>query len=100
MKEIINVIDDKTVESSQGWRVDISSIDSFQYQEQGKTISFEIEDCPDELGEISWIIYLPANWIWKSMSNNEPVAGEKIPEILNRVSLAFWKIDMKIKEMV
>ena len=100
MKEIINVIDDKTVENSLGWRIYISSIDAFQYQEQGKTISFVIEDCPNELGEISWIIYLPVNWNWKSMNNDEPVDPKKIPEILNRISLAFWRLDMKIKDIV
>lgn len=100
MKEIIKIIDDKTVESSLGWRINILSIDSFQYQEQGKTIKFEIEDRPDALGEIDWIIYMPTNWIWKSINNNEPVAPERIPEILNRISLAFWKLDMKIEQIL
>ena len=99
MKETIKIINDKKVESSLGWTIVISSIDAFQYQEQGKTISFVIEDCPDQRGDLRWIIYLPANWNWKSMNNDEPVDPKKIPEILSRISLAFWKLDMKIKEI-
>lgn len=100
MQEIIKIINEKAVESSLGWRIDILSIDSFQYQEQNKTIQFELEDSPDEKGEIHWIIYLPAIWRWKSSGNDHPVAPDRIPEILNRISLAFWKLDMNIKEIL
>lgn len=100
MKETLRNIDQKSVESSLDWRIDILSIDSFQYVEEVKSIKLEIEDRPDVRGELSWIVYLPASWIWKDANNDEPVAPEKIPEILNRISLAFWKLDMKIREMV
>ena len=100
MKEIIKIINEKAVESSLGWRIDILSIDSFQYLEQGKTIEFEIEDNADERGEIHWIIYLPAIWRWKGIRNDEPIAPERIPEIVNRISFAFWKLDMNIKEIL
>lgn len=100
MKEIIKALNNKSVESSQGWRVDILSIDSLRYAEQGKMIELEIEDRPDAGGELEWIIYLPANWIWNNANNSEPVAPEKVSEILNRIEMAFWKLDMKIKEYV
>jgi len=100
MKETIKAKNDKSVESSLGWRIDILSVDSFQYQEHGKTIVLEIEDRPDARGELTWIIYTPENWRWENKENDEPVAPEKISEILNRVSLAFWKLDMKIKEII
>ena len=100
MKEIIRTLNDKAVESSQGWRVDILSINSFRYAEQDKMIELEIEDRPDVGGELTWIIYLPANWVWANPNSGEPVAPEKVSEILNRIEMAFWKLDMKIKEYV
>jgi hypothetical protein len=98
MKEIIKIIDDKTVESSLGWTIVISSIDSLQYQEQGKTISLEIEDYPDEMGELEWTIYVPTNCRWQG--TDETIDQEKMDEIIKRISLAFWKLDMKIKEII
>ena len=100
MEETIKTINDKTVESSLNWRIDILSIDSLQYTERGKTIKLEIEDSPDERGELEWIIHLPKNWTWNNKNNDESVTTEKIAEILNRISLAFWKLDMKIKEII
>jgi hypothetical protein len=99
MKEIIRAIDNKTVGSSLGWTIVISSIDSFQYQEQGKTISFKIEDSPDVTGELEWIIYVPANCRWQNADNEEPISDETMDEIVERINLAFWKLDMKIKEI-
>ena len=100
MKEIISALNDKTVESSQGWRVVILSLDALKYSEKDKTITLQIEDRPDVGGELTWIIYLPANWIWDSAKKSEPVAPEKVSEILNHIETAFWKLDMKIKEYV
>lgn len=100
MKEIIRAVNNKTVESSQGWRIDILSIDALQYSEGSKTIKLEIEDRPDTGGELTWIIYLPPNWIWNDTNNGESVTSEKISEILSRIEMAFWKLDMKIKEYV
>jgi hypothetical protein len=100
VQEIIKIINERIVESSLGWRIDILSIDAFQYQEQNKIIQFELEDSPDEKGEIHWIIYLPAIWRWKGIGYDEPIVPERIPEILNRIGLAFWKLDMNIKEIL
>jgi hypothetical protein len=97
MKDVIKIIDDKTVESSLGWTIVISSIDSLQYQEQGKTISLEIEDYPDEMGELEWTIYVPTNCKWQD--TDEIISQEKVDKIIERISLAFWKLDMKIKEI-
>jgi len=99
MKDTIKAINGKSVESSLGWRIDVLSIDSFLYSEDGKTIKMEIEDRPDAGGELEWIIYTPENWVWNN-SNHEPITQEKISEIFNRIELAFWKLDMKIKEIV
>lgn len=100
MKETVKIINDKTVESSLGWTIVISSIDSFQYQEQGRTISFKIEDYPDVSGELEWTIYVPTNCRWQGANNEESISDEKMDEIVERISLAFWKLDMKIKEMI
>jgi hypothetical protein len=99
MKETLRLNDGKSVESSLGWKIDILSIDSFQYAESDKTMKFEIEDYPDERGDMEWLIYLPAEWRWGNSFDNEPVMPEKISEIINRIELAFWKLDMTIKEM-
>jgi hypothetical protein len=97
MKEIVLAISDATVESSLGWRVEIISVDFLEYSEDGRTIKLEIEDRPDAGGELEWIIYTPENWVW---NNDEPLMKEKISDILNRIDLAFWKLDMKIREYV
>jgi hypothetical protein len=97
MKEIVLAISDATVESSLGWRVEIISVDFLEYSENGRTIKLEIEDRPDAGGELEWIIYTPENWVW---NNDEPLMKEKISDILNRIDLAFWKLDMKIREYV
>ncbi|HLZ18307.1 MAG TPA: hypothetical protein VKO67_01770, partial [Smithellaceae bacterium] len=88
------------LESSLGWRLDILSLSAVQYAEAGRSIKLEVEDRPRVTGELEWIIYAPDNWVWKSADGEEPVATEKIPEILNRIRLAFWKLDMPIKEIV
>jgi hypothetical protein len=100
MKENIKALNNKSVESSLGWRVDILSIDCFQYSQGSKTIKLEIEDHPDAGGELEWIIYLPAHWIWNDVNHGELIAPEKVSEILSRIEMAFWKLDMKIKEYV
>jgi hypothetical protein len=100
IKETMRRIDDRSVESSLGWKIDILSGNSFGYTEESGTIKFEIEDRPDELGNMEWIIYLPTNWIWEKPHDDRPVAPEKISEILNRIDLAFWKLDMTIREIV
>lgn len=97
MKEVVLAISDATVESSLGWRVEMISGDSLEYSEDGRTIKLEIEDRPDVGGELEWIIYMPENWVW---NNDAPLTKEKISDVLNRIDLAFWKLDMKIKEYV
>jgi hypothetical protein len=97
MKEIVLAISDATVESSLGWRVEMISVDFLEYSEDGRTIKLEIEDRPDAGGELEWIIYTPENWVW---NNDEPLMKEKISDILNRIDLAFWKLDRKIKEII
>ena len=100
MKETLKIINNKIVESSLGWRINILSIDSLQYQEDGKTILLKTEDYPDVSGELEWIIYLPVNCRWQNADNEEPFSDEKMDEIVERISLAFWKLDMKIREIV
>lgn len=97
MNESVKMINDKTVESSLGWKVCILSIDSFQYQEDGKTIIFKIEDYPDALGELEWTIYVPVKCRWQGANHEEIIDQEKMDEIIDRISTAFWKLDMKIK---
>ena len=100
MKEIITATDDHTVESSLGWRVDILSMDALRYQERDKTITFEIEDYPDAMGELEWTIYIPPNCKWQGKSHNEETIDQaKLDDIIDRISTAFWKLDMKIKEI-
>ena len=99
MKEIITAIDDKMVESSLGWKVSISSIDSMVYQENDKKIFFKIEDYPDIMGELEWTIYIPVKCGWQGANDQEMIDQEKLDEIIDRISTAFWKLDMKIKEI-
>jgi len=100
MKEIITEIDDRTVESSLGWRVEIVSINALRYQEKDQTITFEIEDYPDFAGEPEWTIYIPPKCKWQGQSHDEAtIDQEKLDEITDRISTAFWKLDMKIKEI-
>ena len=100
MKEIIKAIEDKTVESSLGWRVDILSWDALRYQERDKTITFQIEDYPDAMGELEWTIYIPPKCKWQEENHHEEIIDQqKLDEIIDRISTAFWKLDMKIKEI-
>ena len=98
-KEILKSSNSRIVESSLGWRVDILSSHSLRYAENDRSIQMEIEDVPDAGGELEWIVYTPGNWVWNS-DNTNPISGEKISEIFNRIELAFWKLDMKILEIV
>jgi len=98
MKEIITATDDHTVESSLGWRVDILSMDALRYQERDKTITFEIEDYSDAIGELEWTIYIPPICKWQDENHPEEIIGqEKLDDIIDRNSTAFWKLDMKIR---
>lgn len=97
MNESVKMINDKTVESSLGWKVCILSMDSFQYQEDRQTIIFKIEDYPDARGELEWTIYIPVKCRWQGVNHDEIIDQEKLNEIIDRISTAFWKLDMKIK---
>mgnify|MGYP001769609513 CR=1 FL=1 len=92
-------MDDKRVESSLGWKVSILSIDSMVYQENDKKIFFKIEDYPDAMGELEWTIYIPTQCRWKGANDQDIIDQEKLDEIIDRVSTAFWKLDMRIKEI-
>ena len=98
MKETLQIIGKYTVESSSGWKVEIPSFDVLIYEEEGKSIRLALEDRPDAQGELEWILYTPERWIWSE--KDESLAQEKISEILKRIDLAFWKLDLKIKEIV
>lgn len=98
MKETLRITGKNRVESSLGWKVDIPSSDTLIYEEEGKSIRLELEDRPDAQGELEWILYTPERWTWSE--KDESLAQEKISEILKRIDLAFWKLDLKIKEIV
>lgn len=100
MKEILTTLGDKAVESNLGWKVEILSVDRLRYMEQGKMIDLEIEDRPNTAGTLEWIIYTPQTWLLKNGNEDEPAGPEDIHKIENRISLAFWKLDMPIKEIV
>ncbi len=98
MKEVLRAIGSRCVESSAGWKVDVLSAAVLSYEEEGKSIRLELEGRPDAQGELEWILYTPERWTWSG--KDEPLAGEKISEILNRIELAFWKLDLTMKEIV
>ncbi len=98
MKETLRIIGKYTVESSSGWKVELPSFDVLIYEEEGKSIRLELEARPDVQGELEWILYTRERWTWRE--NDEPLAREKISEILKRIDLAFWKLDLRIKEIV
>ncbi|MHB8138419.1 MAG: hypothetical protein ACYDGO_08550 [Smithellaceae bacterium] len=99
MKDSLKIIDDQTVESDSGWRVEMLSIDSLMYSEEGKNILFEVEEHRDAGGaDVEWIIYEPLAWNWDKQKD-QIIAQKKRSEILNRIELAFWMLDLKIKEI-
>ncbi|MBP7341438.1 MAG: hypothetical protein GXY72_09100 [Deltaproteobacteria bacterium] len=98
MKEVLQTTGSRCVESSAGWKVDILSSDALVYAEEGKSIRLELEDRPDAQDELEWILYTPERWSWRE--EDEPLTQEKISDILNRIELAFWKLDLKMKEIV
>ena len=99
MKVTLQIIGKYTVESSSGWKVEIPSFDVLIYEEEGKSIRLALEDRPDAQGELEWIIYTPEAWRWNERKDEILTQG-KITEVLNRIELAFWKLDLKIKEIV
>lgn len=100
MQEILQTPDEKSVISSRGWKVEVLSVSALAYAEGDKTIVLELEDCPNERGELEWRVYTPAQWRWEEPHFAGPLPPQKISEILNRVELAFWKLDLAIKEIV
>jgi len=99
MKETLQIIGKYTVESSSGWKVELPSFEVLIYEEEGKSIRLALEDRPDAQGELEWIIYMPEAWRWNECIDEILTQG-KITEILNRIDLAFWKLDLKIKKIV
>jgi len=100
MTETLQIISGKCVTSPQGWQLDILSLGAVRYAEAERSIILEVEDRPNVTGDLEWILYTPDNWVWTISDRKEPVEKGKIPEILNRIGLAFWKLDMPIKEIV
>ena len=98
MKETLRIVGKNSVESSMGWKIELLSPEILAYREGEKTIHLETEDRPDAQGELEWILYTPERWAWRE--KDEPLAREKVSEILKRIDLAFWKLDLKIKEIV
>ena len=100
MKDSPKIIDDQTVESDSGWRVEILSSDSLMYSKEGKSILFEIEEHRDSGGvDVEWTIYEPLVWNW-DRQKDQIIPQKKNSEILNRIELAFWMLDLKIKEII
>lgn len=100
MKDSLKIIDDQTVKSDSGWRVEILSIDSLMYSKEGKSILFEIEEHRDASGaDVEWTIYEPLAWNWDKQ-RDQIIPQKKRSEILNRIELAFWMLDLKIKEII
>ena len=65
MKDSLKILNDQTVESSSGWRVEILSTDSLMYSEKGKSVLLEIEEHRDTIGaDVEWTIYEPLAWSW------------------------------------
>ena len=100
MKDSLKIIDDQTVESASGWRIEILSIDSLLYSDEGKSILFEMEEHRDAIGaDVEWTIYEPLVWCWDKQKE-QIISQKEGSEILNRIELAFWMLDLKIKEII
>ncbi|PKN11146.1 MAG: hypothetical protein CVU70_00285 [Deltaproteobacteria bacterium HGW-Deltaproteobacteria-5] len=100
MKDSPKIIDDQTVESDSGWRVEMLSSDSLMYSEEEKNIFFEIEEHRDASGAgVEWTIYEPLVWSW-DRQKKQIISQKESSEILNRIELAFWMLDFKIKEII
>jgi hypothetical protein len=100
MKDSLKILNDQTVESSSGWWVEILSTDSLMYSEEGKSIIFEMEEHRDAIGaDVEWTIYEPRVWCWDKQKE-QIISQKESSEILNRIELAFWMLDLKIKEII
>ena len=100
MKDSLKIIDDQTVESDSGWRVEILSSESLMYSVEEKSILFEIEEHRDAGGaDVEWTIYEPLEWCW-NRQKEQIISQKESSEILNRIELAFWMLDLKIKEII
>lgn len=100
MKDSLKIIDDRTVESSSGWRVKILSTDSLIYSEEGKSVLLELEEHRDAIGaDVEWTIYEPLAWCWDKQKE-QVISQKESSEILNRIEMAFWMLDLKIKEII
>ena len=96
MKDSLKILNDQTVESSSGWWVEILSTDSLMYSEEGKSILFEMEEHRDAIGaDVEWTIYEPRVWCWDKQKE-QIISQKESSEILNRIELAFWMLDLKI----
>lgn len=100
MSERLQNLEDRSVVSSLGWRLDILSINAVRYTDGDHSITLNVEDRPKVTGELEWILYTPQTWAWETGHQDQLITPEKIQEILNRISLAFWKLDMPIREIV
>ncbi len=100
MKDSLKILNNQTVESSSGWWVEILSTDSLMYSEEGKSILFEMEEHRDAIGaDVEWTIYEPRVWCWDKQKE-QIISQKESSEILNRIELAFWMLDLKIKEII
>ena len=100
MKDSLKILNDQTVESSSGWWVEILCTDSLMYSEEGKSILFEMEEHRDAIGaDVEWTIYEPRVWCWDKQKE-QIISQKESSEILNRIELAFWMLDLKIKEII
>ena len=99
MKETVKASNDTRVESSLGWSVEITSPDVLVYSEEERSLLLEIEEHGKGGSPEEWIIHWPAVWGWNGRKE-DPISQQKRYEILDRIELAFWKLDMEIKEIV
>jgi len=100
MKETLQVINGKGVSSSLGWTLHVLSLTAIQYEEGDRILTLTVEDRAKVTGELEWILYTPEAWNWTIGDRQEPVEKDRVSSILNRITLAFWKLDMPIKDIV
>lgn len=87
-------INNKTIQSSEGYTVTVQSIHKVEYSDGDRVAALEIEGGMSKSGEVDWLVYKDTLKDWETPYDFDEIDDQNRQEILSRVSRCLNLLDM------
>jgi hypothetical protein len=94
---MLRKIDNKTIESSEGYTVRYIDIHYLEYSEGSKTATVEIEGGVNESGDVDWLLYRNSLKGWNAPFDEIIMTEDQHNTIIERISECLKMLGMKHK---